>query len=48
MIMMMYVDDKWWFMLDLGLNEVIMMIIVCNFDIYVKTLVFVGFNLMNM
>ena len=38
-IMMMYVDDKWWFVLDLGLNEVIMMIIACNLDIYVRTLV---------
>ena len=40
-------DVCWWFMLDLGLNKVIMMIIACNLDIYVRTLVFVGFNLMN-
>ena len=46
--MMMYVDDKRLFMLDLGLNKVIMIIIACNLDIYVRTLVFVRFNLINM
>jgi len=35
----MYVDDKCWFMLDLGLNGVIMMFIACNLDIFVETLV---------
>ena len=35
----MYVDDKWWFMLDLGLNGVIMLFIACNLDIFVETLV---------
>ena len=34
MMMMFYVDDLWWIMLDLELNDNMMMHMKCNYDIY--------------
>ena len=39
MIKMFYVDDLWWYMLDLRLNDVILMYIIRNHDIYGRFLI---------
>ena len=47
MMMMLYVDDLYWFMVDLSLNEVIMIHMNFNHDIYAKSIIYVEYNLMN-
>ena len=48
MMMMFYVDDLWRFMLDLGLNDVIMMHMWYNHDIYVRSMIYDDYSMMNM
>ena len=48
MMMMFYVDDLWRFMLDLGLNDVIMMHMWYNHNIYVRSMIYDDYSMMNM
>ena len=47
MYMMMCVDDLWWFMLFLGLNDDIMKYRLYNHDIYDIFMIFYEYNMKN-
>ena len=47
MYMMMCVDDLWWFMLVLGLDDDIMKYRLYNHDIYARFMIFDEYNTLN-
>ena len=47
MYMMIYVDDLWWFMLVLGLNDDIMKYLLYNHDIYTRSMIYDDYNMKN-